>query len=103
MRTKQIINGFNNSQKFRFIVRHPDSDNTIDFGMTLTIRDFFDKCATASVRRAVTEGLVNLAYDRHISHAKHGWSGMPTGLVKRITLWDPMAKTLNIDVQIDLM
>lgn len=101
-RTKQIIPGFNNRQKFRFIVRQPDVEVSLDFGMTLTIQEFFDKCATTLVRMAVSESLVSLAYDRYISHAKHGWTGMPTGIVKRVTLWDHMAKSVDVDVQLDL-
>lgn len=103
MRRKQIIPGFNNGQKFRFIVRHPNADGlTADYGMTLTIQQFFDQCATTLTRHAVTEGLVTLSVDRDAARTRHGGSGVPSGLVKRVTLQDHYARAIDLDVQIDL-
>lgn len=90
-RTSRIIPGLNNGQKFRFIVRQPDVVAGIDFGMTLTIQEFFDKCATTLVRNAVTEGLATVAVER------------VTGLVKRINMRDHIGNDVAVDVQVDLM
>lgn len=94
-RTKQIIPGINNGQKFRFIVRQPEVVNSIDFGMTLTVQEFFNKCATTLVRHAVTEGLVTLSDIR---------IGQPetTGMVKRVSYNDHNNRTVELDVQVDL-
>lgn len=101
-RTKQIIAGLNNGQKFRFIIRQPDLDASIEFAMTMTIQEFNDKVASTVVRKAVTIALEKLSNDRHEGKHKHGWSGVPSGLLTRVTVYDHKEVPAELDVQVDL-
>jgi hypothetical protein len=77
MRTKTIIDGFKNSQKFRFILM---SNDGAEVGMTITIRQMSDQFATRDARVAVWDALIRLSYDRRIAEMKG--QPRPTGLVR---------------------
>lgn len=77
MRTKTIIDGFKNSQKFRFILI---SEDGAEVGLTLTIRQMSDQFATRNARVAVWTAMERLAFDRRV--AKHTGEPQPTGLVR---------------------
>lgn len=77
MRTKTIIDGFKNSQKFRFILIANSGE---EVGMTITIKQMSDQFATRDARVAVWTALERLAYDRRL--AKSQGKPVPTGLVK---------------------
>ena len=77
MRTKTIIDGFKNSQKFRFILTAQSGE---DVGLTLTIRQMSDQFATRDARVAVWDALMKLAIDRRV--AQSAGEPMPTGLVR---------------------
>lgn len=77
MRTKTIIDGFKNSQKFRFILM---AESGAEVGMTITIRQMSDQFATRDARVAVWDALMKLAIDRRI--AQNAGQPMPTGLVR---------------------
>lgn len=76
MRTKQIINGLNNGQKFRFILMANDGT---EVGMTMTIKQMSDQFATRAARVAVWTALSKLAMDRRLAEIRG--ESMPTGLV----------------------
>ena len=76
MRTKQIIPGFNNSQKFRFILM---ATNGEEFGMTVTVQQMSDQFATTHARVAVWSAMAKLAMDRGAAKANN--KPQPTGLV----------------------
>jgi len=76
MRTKTIIDGFKNSQKFRFILL---SNDGAEVGMTITIQQMSDQFATRDARVAVWTALERLSYDRRM--AKAYGNPIPTGLV----------------------
>jgi hypothetical protein len=80
MRTKTIIDGFKNSQKFRFILM---SDSGEEVGMTITIKQMSEQFATRNARISVWEALQKLAYDRGV--AKTRKEPVPTGLVTNAT------------------
>jgi hypothetical protein len=77
MRTKTIIDGFKNSQKFRFILT-PEQGEAV--GMTITIKQMSDQFATRSARIAVWTALNYLAYQRGIAEVRG--ETLPTGLVR---------------------
>lgn len=77
MRTKTIIDGFKNSQKFRFILIAESGE---EVGMTITIQQMSDQFATRSARIAVWTALEKLAFDRRM--AKQQGKTMPVGLVR---------------------
>ena len=77
MRTKTIVDGFKNSQKFRFILKANSGE---EFGMTITVQQMSDQFATRDARVAVWTALERLAYDRRL--AKTQGKPVPTGLVK---------------------
>lgn len=77
MRTKTIVDGFKNSQKFRFILVANSGE---EFGMTITVKQMSDQFATRDARAAVWTALERLAHDRYM--AKREGKPMPTGLVK---------------------
>lgn len=79
MRTKTIIDGFKNSQKFRFILMANSGE---EFGMTITIQQMSDCFATRDARAAVWTTLERLAYDRDL--AKRKGKPLPTGIVKDV-------------------
>jgi len=76
MRTKTIIDGFKNSQKFRFILMANDGT---EFGMTITVQQMSDQFATSKARVAVWDALHRLSYDRAM--AKVRGTTPPIGLV----------------------
>lgn len=76
MRTKQIISGLNNSQKFRFILMANDGT---EFGMTMTIQQMSEQFATQAAREAVWMAMNKLAFMR--VRAKQNDERVPTGLV----------------------
>lgn len=80
MRTKTIIEGFRNSQKFRFILTAHSGENV---GMFITIQQMLDQFATCDARIAVWEGLLKLSLDRRL--AENMGKEMPTGLVTSAT------------------
>lgn len=75
-RSKQIISGFNNSQKFRFILLAHSGE---EMGMTITIQQLSDQFATSDARVTVWSALAKLSLDR--AHAKKNNQPVPTGLV----------------------
>jgi hypothetical protein len=77
MRTKTIIKGFKNSQKFRFILTANSGE---EVGMYMTIQQLSDMCANRDTRLAVLDALDQLARDR--SEAKSRDAQLPTGLVR---------------------
>ncbi len=79
MRTKTIIDGFKNSQKFRFILVANSGE---EFGMTITVQQMTDLFATTDARVAVWTTLEKLSYLRRI--AKGNGRELPTGLVKDV-------------------
>lgn len=76
MRTKTIIDGFKNSQKFRFIL---EADSGELFGLTMTIQQMSDMFATTVARQSVWVALERLAYNRQ--HAMMRGDQLPTSLV----------------------
>jgi hypothetical protein len=76
MRTKTIIDGFKNSQKFRFILMSTSGE---EFGMYLTVQQMSDQFATRDARVAVWTALQRLSYDRQVAKVRN--EPMPTGLV----------------------
>lgn len=77
MRRKTIIEGFKNSQKFRFILT---SDKDEQVGMYITIQQMSDSFATHDARVAVWDALARLSYDRRVAEACG--RDMPTGVVR---------------------
>lgn len=76
MRTKTIIDGFKNSQKFRFILSPIEGE---DVGLTITIQQMSDCFATRDARVAVWEALLKLSVSRRLS--KRVGDTLPTGIV----------------------
>ena len=76
MRTKTIIAGLKNSQKFRFILTANSGEAV---GMTLTVQQMADQFATTAARTAVWEALEKLTQNRQ--KAKLSGQNTPSGLV----------------------
>lgn len=76
MRRKAIVEGFKNSQKFRFILT---ATNGEDIGMVITIQQMSDQFATRDARVAVWTALSKLAMDRRLAEMRG--EPVPTGLV----------------------
>lgn len=76
MRTKTIIDGFKNSQKFRFILTSTSGE---EFGMVITIQQMLDQFATSDARVSVWTALCKLALDRRVAEMRG--ESIPTGLV----------------------
>ena len=76
MRTKTIIDGFKNSQKFRVIFKGDGSEN--DIGMYLTIKQMSEQFATVNARTLCWEAMIKLSYLRY--NAKVYNEPIPTGL-----------------------
>ena len=76
MRTKTIIEGFKNSQKFRFILT---TNSHEEVGLTMTIQQMTDMFATRDARVAVWIALEKLAFQRRM--AKYHGEVEPLGLV----------------------
>ena len=77
MRRKTIVEGFKNSQKFRFILT---SENDEQVGMYITIQQMSDSFATGNARAAVWDALIRLSYDRRTAEATR--REVPTGVVR---------------------
>ena len=77
MRTKTIVEGFKNSQKFRFILTTETGE---EFGMYITVQQMSEQFATGNARAAVWDALIRLSYDRRIAEATR--KPIPTGLVR---------------------
>ena len=90
MRTKTIIDGLKNSQKFRVIFKGDGSEN--DIGMYLTIKQMTEQFATVNARTLCWEALLKLSYMRYI--AKKDNAVIPVGLGATIR---------GKQIQIDLM
>lgn len=78
-RTKAIVEGFKNSQKFRFILL---AESGAEFGMTITIQQMSDQFATRDARVAVWNALIKLGHDRQM--AQVCGHQVPTGIVQTI-------------------
>ncbi len=76
MRTKTIIEGFKNSQKFRFILTAQSGE---DVGMVITIQQMSDNFATRDARVAIWNALIKLSYLRRT--AAKDKEPLPLGLV----------------------
>ena len=77
MRRKTIVDGFKNSQKFRFILQSQSGE---EFGMYITIQQMSEQFATANARAAVWDAILKLSYDRDMAKATR--RELPTGLVR---------------------
>jgi hypothetical protein len=77
MRTKTIIDGFKNSQKFRIIFKGDGSEN--DIGLYLTIQQMTEQFATVNARVICWEALIQLSYERRMAEATRKFT-IPTGL-----------------------
>jgi hypothetical protein len=76
MRTKTIIDGFKNSQKFRFILTAQSGE---DVGMVITVKQMSDNFATRDARVAIWIALEKLSFQRRM--AQHRGETLPTSLV----------------------
>jgi hypothetical protein len=76
MRTKTIIEGFKNSQKFRVIFKGDGSEN--DVGFYMTIKQMTEMFATVNARVICWEALIQLSYERRTADATS--KPVPTGL-----------------------
>jgi hypothetical protein len=76
MRTKTIIEGFKNSQKFRFILTAQSGENV---GMVITVKQMSDNFATRDARVAIWIALERLSFQRRM--AQHRGETLPTSLV----------------------
>jgi hypothetical protein len=76
MRTRTIVEGFKNSQKFRFILTAQSGE---DVGMVITVKQMSDTFATRDARVAVWIALEKLSFQRRM--AQHRGETLPTSLV----------------------
>lgn len=76
MRTRTIVDGLKNSQKFRFILTAQSGE---DVGMVITVQQMSDTFATQDARVAVWTALERLVMQRR--QAKYHGETLPTGLV----------------------
>jgi hypothetical protein len=76
MRTKTIIDGLKNSQKFRVIFKGDGSEN--DIGMYMTVKQMSEQFATVNARATCWDALIQLSYLRY--EAKRKNELIPTGL-----------------------
>jgi hypothetical protein len=76
MRTKTIIDGFKNSQKFRVIFKGDGSEN--DIGFYMTIQQMTEQFATVTARAICWDAMIKLSHMRY--NANKFNSPMPTGL-----------------------
>ena len=67
MRTKTIIDGFKNSQKFRFILLAESGE---EVGMVITISQMSEQFATRNARMSVWSALSRLAIDRRMAEVR---------------------------------
>ena len=89
MRAKTIVEGFRNSQRFRYIITVPGTKTSV--GMYISIKQMSQDFATSAARAAVWTTVMHLAYLRR--QAQREGSVMPTGVVRR---------EQDLDVQVDL-
>ena len=80
MRKKTIIEGFKNSQKFRFILTAESGE---DVGMVITIQQMSDCFATRDARTSVWTALNKLSFNRRVAEMRG--EPVPTGLVTDAT------------------
>lgn len=90
MRAPTIIPGFRNGQRFRYMVRWPET--SAEVGMYITVKQMSDSFATTKVRAAVWDTMEHLAQMRR--QAQRSGDAVPTGVVQRYH---------DIDVQVDLI
>jgi hypothetical protein len=90
MRAKTIVEGFRNSQRFRYIITVPGTTNSV--GMYISIRQMSEDFATTAARAAVWTTMNHLAYLRR--QAQRSGEPVPTGVVRR---------EQDLDVQVDLV
>jgi hypothetical protein len=90
MRTKTIIAGLRNNQRFRVMFKGDGSEN--DFGLYLTVTQMTEQFATYRHRVAAQEALEVLAEQRR--KALITKDAVPQGLVTTVG---------NLQVQVDLM
>jgi hypothetical protein len=76
MRTKTIIDGFKNSQKFRFILLAESGE---EVGMVITISQMSEQFATRNARMSVWSALSKLAIDRRMAEIRG--ETKPSGIV----------------------
>jgi hypothetical protein len=76
MRTKTIIDGFKNSQKFRFILMAESGE---EVGMVISIQQMSDNFATRDARMSVWNALIKLSIDRRQAEVRG--ETKPTGIV----------------------
>ena len=76
MRTKTVIEGFKNSQKFRVIFKGDGSEN--DIGMYMTVKQMTEQFATVNARATCWDALLQLANMRYL--AKIDGKLVPSGL-----------------------
>jgi hypothetical protein len=76
MRTKTVIDGFKNSQKFRIIFKGDGSEN--DIGFYLTVKQMTEQFATANARTLCWDAMLKLSYLRYEANRKN--EPIPTGL-----------------------
>ena len=76
MRTKTIIDGFKNSQKFRFILLAESGE---EVGMVITISQMSEQFATRNARMSVWSALSRLAIDRRMAEVRG--EPKPSGIV----------------------
>lgn len=76
MRTKTIIQGFKNSQKFRVIFKGDGSEN--DIGFYMSIQQMTEQFATVMARSLCWEALIQLSYERRMADATR--KPIPMGL-----------------------
>jgi hypothetical protein len=76
MRTKTVIEGFKNSQKFRVIFKGDGSEN--DIGMYMTVKQMTEQFATVNARATCWDALLQLANMRYL--AKVDGKLVPSGL-----------------------
>ena len=77
MRTKTLVDGFKNSQRFRFILQTEGGE---EFGMYITIQQMSEQFATGNARAAVWDAMIKLSHDRYMAEATR--RELPTGLVR---------------------
>ena len=91
MRRKTIIEGFRNSQRFRWIVRDPQSG--FEVGMYGTVKSLTEDFATTTIRAAVWEAVSRLGRDRRQASKKTN-PQVPIGL---------LTEAYGVHVQVDLI
>ena len=83
MRRKQVVSGFNNSQKIRVIVD--------GVGFYMTVGETVERFATSNHRIAVETTLTKMAQEQI------------TGFGQRVSVYDSRMKQTQIDVQVDIL